>query len=213
MLRRALLAIFTVLIADQALKFHIKTTYYLHRSEPLLGDWLYLNFVENPGMAFGLAFGGDAGKLVLTTVRIVVSVVIAIYLYRLIKQQAHPGFIICVAIIFAGAVGNIIDSICYGLLFSASTPTPLDGVAQFLPPDGGYAGPFFGKVVDMFEFRVYWPHWVPKLGGRQIFPPIFNIADAAISTGVISVIVFQKRFFKKEVPVEEPVNEVMSESD
>lgn len=198
MLRRALLAIFTVLIADQALKFHIKTTYYLHRSEPLLGDWLYLNFVENPGMAFGLSFGGDAGKLILTGVRIIVSVVIALYLRKLILQKAHSGYVLCVALIFAGAVGNIIDSVFYGLIFNASSPTPLDGIAEFMPADGGYGGMFFGKVVDMFEFRVYWPHWVPQLGGKQVFPPIFNIADAAISSGVISVIVFQKKFFKKE---------------
>lgn len=216
-LRRALAAIFAVLFADQALKFYIKTEFYLHRSEPLLGDWLYLNFVENPGMAFGLAFGGDTGKLILTLVRIIASVVIALYLRRLLREKAHTGLIMCVAIIFAGAVGNIIDSVFYGLLFNASSATPLNGIAQFMPPDGGYATLFFGKVVDMFEFRVYWPHWVPKLGGSQVFPPIFNIADAAISTGVITVIVFQKKFFgkKEEAASEEvtPAPEVITAED
>lgn len=201
--RRALVAIFTVLIADQALKFYIKTNFYLQQTEPLIGDWFYLNFVENPGMAFGLSFGGDAGKLILTSVRIIASVVIALYLRKLLREKAHQGLIICVAMIFAGAVGNIIDSVFYGLIFNASSGNALNGIAEFMPEEGGYAPFFFGRVVDMFEFTSRWPEWVPKLGGTQIFPPIFNIADAAISVGVITVIIFQKRFFgKKEEELE-----------
>lgn len=208
------IAIVVILIADQVLKFWIKLNMTLGQEFPLLGKWGIIHFTENNGMAFGMEFGGEAGKLALTLFRIVAVSMIGYGVVHLIKNKYHRGLILNVALIFAGALGNIIDSSFYGLIFSEST---YFDVARFMPEGGGYAGLFHGKVVDMFYFPLIqgvFPSWVPLWGGEDFifFRPVFNIADAAISIGVISILIFQKRYFKEE-PVEEnyPHSEIVEE--
>jgi signal peptidase II len=161
--------------------------------------WAKLYFIENEGMAWGWKLGGEWGKMLLTLFRLVAVLFGTWYLGRIIKQGYSRGFIICASLIYAGALGNLIDSLFYGMLFSESTDFT---VAQFLPAGGGYAGFLHGKVVDMLYFpmvRSTYPSWMPFLGGKpfEFFSPIFNIADAAISVGVITLLLFQKRFFRK----------------
>ncbi|MGB3799991.1 MAG: lipoprotein signal peptidase [Lewinella sp.] len=179
----------TVLLCDQALKMWVKT--HLHYGEELeiFGmDRVLIHFVENNGMAFGLSLGGRIGKLLLTGFRIVAVVLLGYYLVRLLRERASRWLLTAFACIEAGAVGNIIDSIFYGILFSDSGPH--GGVATFLPPDGGYESLFFGRVVDMFYLPLFYgiyPEWVPGLGGSSFlfFRPIFNLADVSISLGVV----------------------------
>ena len=194
------LAIVFILLADQILKFWIKLNMTLGQEFRLLGDWAIIHFTENNGMAFGMEFGGEAGKLALTLFRIAAVSMIGYGVVYLIKNKYHRGLILNVALIFAGALGNIIDSSFYGLLFSESTYFE---AAKLLPDGGGYAGLFHGKVVDMFYFPIIQgiiPTWFPIWGGEDFvfFRPVFNIADAAISIGVISILIFQKRYFKEE---------------
>lgn len=182
---------------------------YLDESIPVFGDWFYIHFIENPGMAFGFEFGGEMGKLALSLFRIVAIVFIAVYLRKLIKEGYSRGFIICVSLVLAGAAGNIIDSAFYGMIFSESPPFSPQTAIMF-PPDGGYSSFLHGHVVDMLHFPIidtYWPEWIPWVGGDrlQFFRPIFNIADTAISTGMILILINQRRFFpaeKKEEVVE-----------
>lgn len=208
------LAIVFILLADQILKFWIKLNMTLGQEFRLLGDWAIIHFTENNGMAFGMEFGGEAGKLALTLFRIAAVSMIGYGVVYLIKNKYHRGLILNVALIFAGALGNIIDSTFYGLLFSESTYFE---AAKLLPASGGYAGLFHGKVVDMFYFPIIQgiiPTWFPIWGGEDFvfFRPVFNIADAAISIGVISILIFQKRYFKEE-RVEEsfPHSEIVEE--
>jgi signal peptidase II len=198
-----------VVIADQALKIYIKTNYALNDHHNVLGgDWFQFYFVENPGMAYGWKFGGNWGKLALTIFRLVAVVFGTWYLGSIIKQKYNRGFIICAALIYAGALGNLIDSAFYGLIFNKGmTLDPLtkryvdyNGLAVFAKH--GYASFLHGNVVDMLYFPVIrgqFPSWFPFWGGEdfEFFRPIFNLADAAISTGVITILVFQKRFFKQ----------------
>ncbi len=171
----------------------------------VIGHWFRLHFIENEGMAYGLSFGGPIGKVFLTLFRLA-AVIFGFYLLKkLIRSGYHKGLIICGSLILAGAIGNLIDSLFYGLLFSASTPYE---VAQFLPAGGGYAGFLHGKVVDMLYFPVYQgflPGWIPFKGGDYFvfFQPVFNISDAAISVGVIVILLFQKRFFQHQVKTKE----------
>lgn len=165
----------------------------------VFGDWFIIHFTENEGMAFGMAFGGEWGKLILSVFRIVAIIAIGWYLYKLIKQPASNGLVICISLIFAGALGNIIDSAFYGLFFNESK---FHELAVLFPPEGGYAGFLHGKVVDMLYFPVIsgmYPDWVPYWGGSDFifFRPVFNIADSSITTGVLTLVVFQKNFFKK----------------
>jgi signal peptidase II len=197
-LKKPLLIILFILTADQVSKFWIKTNMTLGQEFRVLGDWFIIHFTENYGMAFGLEFAGEKGKLILTLFRIVASVFIFIYLFHLVKRKEHPLMIISISMIFAGAMGNIIDSVFYGLLFSAST---FFEAAQFLPENGGYDSIFHGRVVDMLYFPMIkgtWPSWFPWWGGNEFifFRPVFNIADSAITTGVFILLVFQKKFFK-----------------
>ena len=157
-------------------------------------------------MAFGLSLGGEYGKLALSLFRIVAVVFLWIYIQRLIKQNAHFGLLVSFGLIFAGAVGNIIDSTFYGLIFSESFYH--GGLAQMFPPGGGYAGLLHGKVVDMLYFPIidtHFPSWFPFWGGQrfEFFKPVFNIADASISTGVGILLVFYNRFFKEEAKSEQ----------
>lgn len=172
---------------------------YLDESIPVFGNWFFIHFIENPGMAFGFEFGGTTGKLALSIFRLIAIVVIVIYLRGLIKQQANRGLIICVSLVLAGAAGNLIDSAFYGLIFNESPPFTAR-VATMFPQGGGYAGFLHGKVVDMLYFPIidgYWPDWIPFFGGSrlQFFRPVFNIADSAITVGMALILVNQKRFF------------------
>lgn len=182
-------------------------------SYPMLGDWFHIHFVENEGMAFGWKFGGDSGKLILSLFRIVAIFGIGYYLYTLIKTNKHKLLVVSISLIFAGAMGNIIDSMFYGLIFEASNPFH---VASAFPADGGYASFLHGKVVDMLYFPLFdgfYPEWMPWVGGDYFafFRPVFNIADSSISIGVAILIIFQKRFFAedpKELEEEESSTEV-----
>ncbi len=167
----------------------------------IFGSWGRLYFIENEGMAYGWSFGGEWGKLLLTLFRLVAVIAGTWYLKRIVEKKYHKGFIICAALIYAGALGNLIDSMFYGLIFTGSShAAPL--ATMF--PEHGYAGFFHGKVVDMLYFPIIedkiMPSWVPFIGGGKFtfFSPIFNIADASISCGIIAILIFQKRFFPSE---------------
>lgn len=163
-------------------------------------NWAKLHFVENKGMAFGMELGGEYGKLALTLFRIIAVAVIGYYLYTLIREKANLGLIISIALVCAGAMGNIIDSVFYGVFFSESTFTR---VAEFMPENGGYASWMYGHVVDMLYFPMasgHWPDWMPIIGGKyfHFFRPVFNIADASITCGVLSILIFQRRIFSTQ---------------
>lgn len=193
--RIALLIIFSVLIIDQIIKVWIKTHMYWHESRRV-ADWFYIYFTENNGMAFGIEV---FGKLFLTSFRILAVAVIGWFLYKFVKQGMKTGFIICIALILTGALGNIIDSVFYGVLFNESTHAQ---IASFMPEGGGYAPFFYGKVVDMFYFPIIetnWPEWMPFIGGNLFifFSPIFNFADAAISCGIIALLLFYSKYLNE----------------
>ena len=189
------------MIIDQWLKVHIKLTYPIGEGFKMFGqDWARIHFVENKGMAFGLEMGGAAGKYALSIFRILMVGLLGYIIKGLVQVKESKWLIVCFSLIIAGAIGNIIDSMVYGLIFSASS---FHGpVAQFMPESGGYAPFLQGKVVDMFHFPMVtttWPEWVPKWGGSsfEFFRPVFNVADAAISVGVIAILLFHRRFFTK----------------
>ncbi len=211
--------VLAVLTADQALKIWVKTNMYYGEVIPIFGlDWALLHFVENKGMAFGLSLGDSWGKLALSIFRIGAVGMLLYYLRKLMHEGASFGLLACFALILAGALGNIIDSAFYGLIFSES-PLHLRQPAQIFPEGGGYAGFLYGKVVDMFHFPIYQgvlPEWVPFWGGQYVefFRPVFNIADASITIGVLSLLLFHRDFFrqppKKEAPNEQPADEPQS---
>lgn len=200
------LMIAAVVIADQALKYYIKTNFLLNTSVPVAGNWFQLYFVENPGMAYGWKFGGDWGKMALTIFRIAAVVFGTWYLSSIIKKGYSRGFIICASLIYAGALGNVIDSCFYGMIFDKGMLFDPQ-LGEYISYDGlatlsgnGYSSFLHGNVVDMLYFPVirgHFPFWFPFWGGEsfEFFRPIFNIADASITTGVLSILVFQKRFF------------------
>ena len=194
---KSIIIILVIVIVDQILKIWIKTSMVMGQEIHVFGNWFILHFTENDGMAFGINFPGNSGKLILSLFRICAIVGIAIFLRHLILNKAHPGFIISVSIILAGAIGNIIDSAFYGLIFSHSWGQ----VAEISPEKGGYAPFLYGKVVDMLYFPIIrgdWPKWFPIWGGREFifFRPVFNIADSSITVGVFIILFFQKKFFK-----------------
>ena len=185
------LVVTLILLIDQGIKIWIKTHMALYESKEITG-WFYIYFTENPGMAFGWEF---FDKLFLTLFRIIASGVLLYYLISLVKRKYRLGYIICISLIFAGAVGNIVDCLFYGVIFGESTPVQ---VASFLPESGGYASFLHGKVVDMLYFpliKTTWPSWVPYYGGESFvfFRPIFNIADSAISVGIVILLLFYRK--------------------
>lgn len=215
-MKKAIIIIIIILLFDQISKIYIKTNFVLSEEIKVFGlDWFRIHFLENNGMAWGKEFGGRSGKLFLTLFRLVAISGIGYWLYGAIKNNSHKILIVAISFIFAGALGNIIDSIFYGIFFDDS----FRQVATFLPPEGGYDSLFHGKVVDMLYFPVIdtmlpdWlpgmsftiPDWLPILGGNNysffvnrhftFFDPVFNVADTAISTGVAMLIVFNKKVF------------------
>ncbi|MDR2843663.1 MAG: lipoprotein signal peptidase [Candidatus Symbiothrix sp.] len=191
----AILIIVLVLLLDQLLKIWIKT-HMLIGEDIWFTSWFSLRFVENNGMAMGIEV---IGKLFLSIFRIVASFAIIYYLYLLVKNNFKLGYIICVSMIFAGAFGNIIDSIFYGIIFSESTPYTL---ATLFPPEGGYGDWLRGRVVDMFYFPLFeshWPSWLPWIGGDEFvfFRYIFNLADAFISVGIAILLLFYRNTFSE----------------
>ena len=214
-MKKALLIVILILIADQVFKIWIKTTMTLGQEIPVLGNWFILHFTENEGMAFGLSFGGEAGKLMLSIFRIIAAGAIGYYIWYLHRQGANSGLMVCFALILAGALGNIIDSAFYGLIFSESS---YHNPAVAFPEEGGYGTFLHGKVVDMLYFPVIdavIPNWVPIFGGQnfQFFRPVFNLADASITTGVLSLIIFQRKFFTQKEQKEEDTLEQLPEEE
>ena len=228
-MKRAIFIIIIILLVDQVSKIYIKTHFVLGEEIQVFGlNWFRIHFLENNGMAWGKEFGGESGKLFLTLFRLAAIAGIGYWLYDAIKNKAHKILIVAISLIFAGAMGNIIDSVFYGIFFTDS----YHRVASFMPPEGGYNSLFHGKVVDMLYFPIVdtmlpdwvpaisfnFPEWLPFVGGEHFslfenrnftfFDPVFNIADTAISSGVGLLIVFNKTIFpKKEMPVSEQIEE------
>lgn len=217
--RNIIFLILIILLIDQSVKFYIKTRFYIGEEIKVFGmDWFRLHFVENEGMAWGWKWGGEWGKVALTLFRLV-AVIAGIFIIRdFIRKKYHNGFIYCSALIFAGALGNLIDSIFYGLIFQNSDPYQ-QNIAQLFPAGGGYAGLLHGKVVDMLYFPIisnaHYPSWFPFWGGEdfEFFRPVFNIADASISIGVIVILLFQNKFFKKETKNPEVENKPVESTE
>ncbi len=198
-LKKSVLIIVAVLIIDQLTKFWIKTNMMLGDEIPVFGNWFVIHFVENNGMAFGMELAGRFGKVFLSVFRIVAVGGIGYYLYNLAKKGAPKGLIYSVGLVLAGAFGNIIDSAFYGIIFDHS----YGQIASLLPESGGYSSFLHGKVVDMLYFPLVegrYPEWIPSVGGNPFifFRPVFNIADSAITLGILIILLFQKRFFKEE---------------
>lgn len=214
--KQIILLILAILLIDQGSKFYIKLNYYTGEEHNVLGTWFRLHFVENEGMAWGWKFGGEFGKIALTLFRLVAVIWGSFLIRNFIRQKQHKGFLICAALIYAGALGNLIDSLFYGLIFEASNPFT-QNVATLFPAGGGYAGLFHGKVVDMLYFPIitnsHYPSWIPIVGGEEFefFRPVFNVADMAISVGVIAILIFQNKFFNR--PEEAQHNTIVTNAD
>ncbi len=205
--RLATLIVVAILLIDQAIKIWVKTSMTLHESI-CITDWFYITFIENKGMAFGMQLGS---KIALSLFRMVAIAVLGYYIWLEVRKQAKTGYVVCLAMILAGAAGNLIDCMFYGLIFNQSSEFYL---SYFVPFGTGYAPFLMGKVVDMFYFPLIesdWPDWMPFLGGQHFvfFSPVFNFADSAISVGVVLLLLFYREeisrisFRKSEVNVSE----------
>lgn len=208
--RTVIFIIALIILCDQSLKLYIKTHYQLNEAHNVGGSWFQLIFSENPGMAYGLKlFPDEKGKLILSLFRLAAVIFGVWYLRSIIQKKYHKGFIICAALIYAGALGNLIDSTFYGIFFDRGmlydkTIQDYVGYSGIARPvaSHGYNALFYGNVVDMLNFTLIdttLPNWVPIWGGKsfKFFEPVFNLADASISIGVISLLLFQKRFFRQ----------------
>ena len=197
--------VLAILIVDQIIKFEIKSNMFLGESIPIT-DWFKITFIENSGMAYGMTF---FNKMALSLFRLVAIAAIGWYLYRLTRTVYRKGYVVCIALVLAGAIGNMLDSMFYGLIFDASTPFQISSLVPF---GTGYAGFLEGKVVDMFYFPLIvttYPDWFPVWGGQEFifFSPVFNFADASISIGVVLLVLFYRKdmegisqmlFYKKD---------------
>jgi signal peptidase II len=217
--KQLILLIFCIIFADQALKLYIKLNYFIGEEHLVLGQqWARLHFVENEGMAWGWKFGGGFGKIALTLFRLGAVIWGSFLLGDFIQKKLHKGFIVCAAMIYAGALGNLIDSLFYGMIFEQSNPYA-QNIAHLFPSGGGYASFLHGKVVDMLYFPIitnaHFPSWLPVWGGEdfEFFRPVFNIADASISTGVMIILLFQNKFLAKEIPTKHDTTETSSVVD
>lgn len=193
--RLAALIIVAILLVDQAIKIWVKTSMTLHESIHIT-DWFYITFIENMGMAFGMQLGS---KIILSLFRVVAICVLGYYIRNLVRQNARTGYIVCLAMVLAGAAGNLIDCMFYGLIFNESSPNYL---SYFVPFGTGYAPFLMGKVVDMFYFPLIeteWPTWMPVVGGDHFvfFSPVFNFADACISVSVVWLLLFYREEISK----------------
>jgi signal peptidase II len=220
-LSTSIFIILLILIIDQTVKIYIKSHYPIGEVIRIFGmDWARIHFIENSGMAWGWKFGNEGGKVFLTLFRLAAVIFGSWLLIKFARERYSRGFMICAALIYAGALGNLIDSMFYGMIFDKGyhfDPTAIDpftqaigsyisygGIAQF--STSGYSSFLHGSVVDMLYFpmiHLHFPSWLPFVGGEpfEFFSPIFNVADAAISTGVIALLIFQKKVYKK-IPLE-----------
>lgn len=195
------LALSLLLFLDQAVKVYIKTKFTLGEELAYLGDWAKIHFTENAGFAFGMSWGGNVGKIILSTFRLIVSFLLLGYLFKLLRKKTDTGVIVGLTLITAGALGNLIDCVFYGVIFGPST---YHTVASFMPEQGGYSTWMLGRVVDMFYFpiiKTHYPNWVPFVSGEELifFRFIFNIADAAITSGVFYLLLFRRNFLLKTI--------------
>ena len=191
----AILVVFAVLLIDQIIKIWVKTSMTLHESIHVT-DWFYITFIENNGMAFGMQLGS---KIILSLFRIIAISALGYYIWLEVKRQAKTGYIVCLSFVLAGAAGNLIDCMFYGLMFNASSPYYL---SYFVPFGTGYAPFLMGKVVDMFYFPLIeteWPTWMPFVGGEHFvfFSPVFNFADSCISVSVVWLLLFYREQISK----------------
>ncbi len=185
-----LIALIIILI-DQSSKLLVYNYMYIHQEVNVVGNWFKLHYLLNPGMAFGIRWNSEFGKLALTVFRIFAMIGIGYYLVKMVQKQAHNGFLICLALILGGAIGNVIDSTFYGVFLNNA---PVEAPTKW----------FHGQVIDMLYFPLfhfYWPEWVPFKGGEyfEFFSPVFNIADSSIFIGVVTILFSQKKFFKDEL--------------
>jgi signal peptidase II len=201
--KKALFLIVLILVLDQSFKIWIKTHMMLGQEYAILGNWFIIHFIENNGMAFGFEFGGSIGKVMLGLLRIAAIIGIGWYLYHLIQYKAKTGLILCVSLIIAGAIGNLLDCLFYGIFFNDS----YGRVATLFPADGGYSSFLHGKVVDMLYFpliNTHYPHWVPFIGSHDLlfFRHIFNLSDSSIFLGVVLILLFQKKLLLRNMSAE-----------
>lgn len=211
-LHKSILIVFLVLLVDQSLKIWIKTNMMLGEEFSVIGNWFLIHFVENNGMAYGFELGGSYGKIILSLFRVVAVFAIGWYILKLVKKDVSMGFIACVSLVLAGAVGNIVDSAFYGVIFSDSYGQK----ATLFPEGGGYASFLHGRVVDMFYFPLIsgvYPSWIPFIGGSEFmfFRPVFNVADSAISVGIFSILIFYRKQFNK-LDLKEETEELKEEN-
>lgn len=191
----ALLVVFAVLLIDQMIKIWVKTSMTLHESIHVT-DWFYITFIENNGMAFGMQLGS---KIVLSLFRVIAISALGYYIWLEVKRKAKTGYLVCLSLVLAGAAGNLIDCMFYGLVFNESSPYYL---SYFVPFGTGYAPFLMGKVVDMFYFPLIeteWPTWMPFVGGDHFvfFSPVFNFADSCISVSVVWILLFYRQEISK----------------